>query len=376
MDFDKLIAIITSIFGVMDRINISKTDLISLLKIFQHYNYSYEVVELCLNSLKKQLLPEDLLKVIKIFHENEIKYDEIIFQNSLKLMQYGMSPKKLHNLLIFLNELQTFKKEYKGLTKLPIFIEESDKLASIIFDPDLLPEFQDICYCAIPENLDFDDSYVYPKSSIETIYGKNFNLIGDRNETCHYCEPHKTKISFYYFQNIFKIYYIYDGENILDVNPKDIKIKIDINCTQLNKLILNYTRFKLGMEHNFNTTIKTYPNIGFKYFPIYAYIEKNKNKFNINGDLYLSDSWELNNKEVKYYLDENNKIRFKLENKNDIFKNEYYWKYLLTHHNDIWFGPYKRRDEFYNVIHNHCSKAKGYMRLLASADGLYLDNFN
>ena len=324
MVFNKNIEIISLLFEIYNEENSTKEDILHLLKIFQNCECDDEIILNSLHYIKRYKNLIEVLDSIKLIFDFNSGLN--IIHNYLKLLPLLKNKSDFQNfqtLLVFLKECRELKEKYNGKFKLPNFVNLSDKLDAIIFDPDLLPEIQETLICTFAPDLNPNLFKPRVKEVIETIYGPDFNLYC-RDDISHY----KDYISFEYFEDIFDIYYItplikfqnylkYKDcyvqkyiQHIINLKPEDVHKKIEININVLNGLLADCLRIKNGFEvieqekqpHERIFTINLFE----------AYFEKNNDTYEING-LYLNRDWipdEQNQSVIKFTKE---KIRYDLK---------------------------------------------------------------
>ena len=303
METDKIFEIISLLFEIYNEENLTKEDILNLLKIFHACECEDEIILKSLRCIKRyQNLTEVLTSIKLIFKFNS---GPNIIRNYFKLLPLLTSKnefKNLQTLLLFLKECREFKEKYNEKFKLPDFINLSDKLESIIFDPDLLPEIQETLICTFAPDLNPHSFSLETKEIVETIYGPNFNLYYHNGYISYY----ESKISFEYFENIFHIYYNIpsikykfdaDGDdyeqkciqNIINLKPEDVHKKIKINIRALDILLRDYLHIKNGFEVS-KKEKRPCQCDEFNMNLFEAYFEKNNDKYELS-DLHLNSDW-------------------------------------------------------------------------------------
>lgn len=349
MEFNKNIEFISNnidiiliLFEIYNEENLTKEDLLNLLKIFQICECDNETILKTLNYIKRK---RNLIEVSNSINLIDFNLAPNIIRNYLKLLPLLKTKndfKNFQTLLLFLKECREIKEKYNGKIKLPNFINLSDNLEAIIFDPDLLPEIQETLICTFAPDLNPDKFKPKVKKVVETIYGSDFNLYS-RNDISYY----RNYISFEYFENIFRIYYntplikfkndtnedCYEQkyiQNIINLKPEDVKKKITINIQALDHLLRDCLYIKNGFELFKEEKQPRQYKFNMNLFE--AYFEKNNDKYELS-DLYLNSDWisdKQNQLEPKFTKEEIYKLKqtFYLNKLIDIGKRKYYYDYI------------------------------------------------
>ena len=343
MGFNKNIEIISLLFEIYNEENLTKEDILNLLKIFQACECEDEIILKSLRCIKRYQNLTEVLNSIKLI--SDFNSGPNIIHNYFKLLTLLNNKNEIKNfqtLLLFLKECRELKEKYNGKFKLPDFINLSDKLEAIIFDPDLLPEIQETLKCTFAPDLNPNNFKLEAKEVIETIYGPNFNLYYHNGYLSYY----RNEISFGYFENIFHIYYNHstnykfdtneDNEqryiqNIIDLKPGDVHKKIKINIKALDVLLRDCLYIKNGFEVSIKEKQSCRHNeIDMNLFE--AYFEKNNDEYELS-DLHLNSNWVSNKQnqlEPKFTKEEICKLKqtFYLSKLIDITKNPYEYKFI------------------------------------------------
>lgn len=329
MEFNKNIEIISNnidiiliLFEIYNEENLTKEDLLNLLKIFQICECDNETILQTLNYIKRK---RNLTEVSNSINLIDFNLAPNIIRNYLKLLPLLKTKndfKNFQTLLLFLKECREIKEKYNGKIKLPNFINLSDNLEAIIFDPDLLlPEIQETLICTFAPDLNPDKFKPKVKKVVETIYGSDFNLYSRDDISCY-----REYISFEYFENIFRIYYntplikfkndtdedCYEQkyiQNIINLKPEDVKKKITINVKALDRLLRDCLYIKNGFESFKEEKQPQQYEINMNLFE--AYFEKNNDKYELS-DLYLNSDWvsdKQNQLEPKFTKEEIYKLK-------------------------------------------------------------------